>query len=108
MQDVSGKTAFITGAASGIGRGMANAFGAAGMRIMLADIDRESLERTEAELEERGVEVSSVVVDVTKEDSVFAAADATVDVFASAPSCPGSSRTAKADTSSRRPRWPGS
>lgn len=81
MQDVTGKTAFITGAASGIGRGMANAFGDAGMRVMLADIDRDGLERAEAELKERGVEVASVVVDVTKEDSVFAAADATVDVF---------------------------
>ncbi len=81
MQDVAGKTAFITGAASGIGRGIANALGGAGMRIMLADIDRDSLDRAEAELKERGVEAASVVVDVTKEDSVFAAADATIDVF---------------------------
>ncbi len=81
MLDVDGKTAFITGAASGIGRGMANALGEAGMRIMLADIDRESLTQAETELKQRGVEVASVVVDVTKEESVFAAADATIDVF---------------------------
>jgi NAD(P)-dependent dehydrogenase (short-subunit alcohol dehydrogenase family) len=81
MKDVSGKTAFITGAASGIGRGMANAFCDAGMRVMLADIDEATLARAAAELEARGAEVSSVVVDVTKEDSVFAAADATIDRF---------------------------
>ncbi len=81
MQDLEGKTAFITGAASGMGLGMARAFADARMRIMLADIDADNLERAEAELKERGAEVASVVCDVTKEQSVFDAADATVDVF---------------------------
>ena len=81
MQDVAGKIAFITGAASGMGLGMARAFADAGMGVMLADIDAESLGRAEAELKERGAVVSSVVCDVTKEKSVFAAADATIDAF---------------------------
>lgn len=81
MQDVAGKTAFITGSASGMGLGMARAFADAGMQVMLADIDAESLARAEAELKERGARVSSVVCDVTKEKSVFDAAEATVDVF---------------------------
>ena len=45
MQDFRGKTAFITGGASGIGLGMARAFGHAGMNVVLADID-EKLART--------------------------------------------------------------
>lgn len=81
MQDVTGKTAFITGAASGMGLGMARTFADAGMQVMLADIDGETLERAEAELKGRGASVASIVCDVTKEKSVFAAADATVDVF---------------------------
>ena len=40
MQDVAGKVAFITGAASGMGLGMARAFSAAGMKVMLADIEQ--------------------------------------------------------------------
>ena len=81
MQDVAGKTAFITGGASGMGLGMARAFAEAGMQVMLADIDAETLGRAEAELKERGSKVSSIVCDVTKEKSVFEAADATIDVF---------------------------
>src|SRR5690348_958936 len=40
VKDFKGKTAFITGAASGIGLGMARAFGREGMNIVIADIDR--------------------------------------------------------------------
>lgn len=39
MKDLSGKTAFVTGGASGIGLSMARAFGRAGMNVMLADIN---------------------------------------------------------------------
>lgn len=81
MQDVAGRTAFITGGASGMGLGMARAFAEAGMQVMLADIDAEALERAEADLKERGARVSSIVCDVTKEKSVFDAAEATIDVF---------------------------
>ena len=81
MQDVAEKTAFITGGASGMGLGMARAFADAGMRVMLADIDAETLNRAEAELKGRGAKVSSIVCDVTKEKSVFEAAEATIDVF---------------------------
>ncbi len=84
MQDVAGKTAFITGGASGMGLGMARAFAEADMQVMLADIDAQALERAEADLKERGARVSSVVCDVTKEKSVFDAAEATIDVFGKA------------------------
>jgi len=45
MEDLKGKTAFITGGASGLGLAMAHAFGEAGMQIMLADIDQAALAR---------------------------------------------------------------
>ena len=61
MRDFRGKTAFITGAASGIGLGMARAFGREGMNVVIADIDRAReqararLERSLAWAREQGV-----------------------------------------------------
>ena len=49
MKDVQGKVAVVTGAASGIGRGMCEAFVEAGMRVVLADVERQALERTTAD-----------------------------------------------------------
>ncbi|GGC48437.1 SDR family NAD(P)-dependent oxidoreductase [Chelatococcus reniformis] len=46
MRELTGKVAVITGAGSGIGRGLAQAFAAAGMRLVLADIDGASAEET--------------------------------------------------------------
>ena len=43
MQEVSGRVAVITGAASGIGRAMAQSFGRAGMKIALADVEAGAL-----------------------------------------------------------------
>jgi len=81
MKDVQGKVAFITGAASGMGLGMARAFSAAGMKVMLGDIQKDPLDAAVAELKGQGRDVAGVVVDVTDRDSVFAAAQATVDTF---------------------------
>jgi NAD(P)-dependent dehydrogenase (short-subunit alcohol dehydrogenase family) len=50
MRDLEGKTAFITGGASGIGLAMGRAFAEAGMRVMLADIEAKQLEQTIAAL----------------------------------------------------------
>lgn len=44
MEDVEGKTAFITGGASGRGLGMATVFAKAGMKVALADIRQEALD----------------------------------------------------------------
>ena len=48
MKDFRGRTAFVTGGASGIGLGMARAFGRVGMNVVLADID-ESAAKSAAE-----------------------------------------------------------
>lgn len=81
MQDLRGKTAFITGGASGIGLAMAAAFGHAGMNVMLADIDAGALAEAAAVLTAKQVKVASVIADVTSRDSVRAAALATIAAF---------------------------
>jgi len=81
MHDLRGKTAFITGGASGIGFAMAEAFGHEGMNIMLADIDAAALTDAVAKLEAKQVKVASVVVDVVGRDSLRSAALATIAAF---------------------------
>lgn len=80
MRDITGKTAFITGGASGIGLAMGRAFVAAGMKVMLADIEAEPLARAIESL--RGIgDVRGVACDVTDAQSVDRAAQAAVDAF---------------------------
>jgi NAD(P)-dependent dehydrogenase (short-subunit alcohol dehydrogenase family) len=81
MLDVKDKVAFVTGAASGIGRGIARAFAGAGMKVMLADIEKPVLDAAAAELAKTGASVSSVVCDVSDKSSVMAAADKTLSTF---------------------------
>jgi NAD(P)-dependent dehydrogenase (short-subunit alcohol dehydrogenase family) len=71
MDDFSGKTAVITGAASGIGLELAKQFGAAGMNLMLADVERPALDRAEAELREAGYPVSAREIDVRDHDQII-------------------------------------
>lgn len=75
MQNVSGKTAFITGGASGIGLGIAKALLGAGMRVAIADIRDDHLAEASAELN-GGDTVMAVKLDVTNRADFAAAADA--------------------------------
>jgi NAD(P)-dependent dehydrogenase (short-subunit alcohol dehydrogenase family) len=81
MRDLQGKTAFITGGASGIGLAMAHAFGEAGMSVMLADIEAEALDAAVRGLEERQIRAASVLCDVSLRSAVEAAAQRTVETF---------------------------
>ena len=81
MSERAGGVAVVTGAANGLGFGLAGALGARGMRLVVADIDDGALAHTQAELARDGVEVLAVRTDVTKRDDVTALADATLERF---------------------------
>ncbi|MBI1238387.1 MAG: SDR family NAD(P)-dependent oxidoreductase [Alphaproteobacteria bacterium] len=81
MKDFKGKTAFITGGASGIGYAMAEAFGREGMNVMIADIDPKALEAAVGALKAKQVRAEGVVCDVTSRNSVREAALATIAKF---------------------------
>ncbi|MFT4774712.1 MAG: NAD(P)-dependent dehydrogenase (short-subunit alcohol dehydrogenase family) [Candidatus Azotimanducaceae bacterium] len=64
MENLNGKTAVITGGASGIGLAMAHRFGAAGMNLVIGDIEVPAMEVAVAELTAAGYSVVSLQVDV--------------------------------------------
>ena len=74
MTDISGRTAFITGGANGIGLGIARAFARAGARLALVDIDAEALDQAEAELGGM-TEVVTALLDVRDRAGFARAAD---------------------------------
>ncbi len=81
MDQLSGKIAFITGGASGIGLAMAEAFGHEGMGVMLADIEVEALGAAVAGLRARQIRAEAIVCDVASRDSLRAAALETIAKF---------------------------
>ncbi|WP_332821549.1 SDR family NAD(P)-dependent oxidoreductase [Pseudomonas sp.] len=81
MQALTGKTAFITGAAEGIGFHIARTFAQQGMNVMLADIDAAMLEQARQTLKDEGHSVAAVVCDVAQRDALEAAAKATLERF---------------------------
>ena len=78
MKDISGKTAFVTGAASGIGLGIATALAQAGAKVMLCDIEDAALQAALAELKRTNADVDGVRADVSLKGELQAAADATI------------------------------
>ena len=81
MRDFHDKVAFVTGAASGLGFALARAFGRARMKVMLADIDVDSLENAVAELKKDQISVRGVECDVSDRTSVQRAAAETLAAF---------------------------
>ena len=81
MQELQGKVAVVTGAASGIGRGLADRFAAEGMRVVLADVEQPALEQAEREMRDAGAHVLAVRTDVSKAADVQALADRTMERF---------------------------
>ncbi len=81
MKTFSGKVAVITGAASGIGRAIANCAASRGMKLVMADIEEPALERAAEELRAAGAEVLAVRTDVSNPDDVEALAVKTMEAF---------------------------
>lgn len=81
MRDLKGKVAVITGGASGIGLAMADRFGQEGVKLVIADIQGDALERAVMDLTAKGFEAVGVRTDVTKYSDVEALAQATLDAF---------------------------
>ncbi|MCZ6710174.1 MAG: SDR family NAD(P)-dependent oxidoreductase [Gammaproteobacteria bacterium] len=81
MQDVTGKVAFITGGASGMGLAMARSFSAAGMKVVIADIEDTALAAVAEEFAATNADVLTLKVDVTDRAAMEQAAQATEDAF---------------------------
>jgi NAD(P)-dependent dehydrogenase (short-subunit alcohol dehydrogenase family) len=81
MQELAGKTAFVTGGASGIGFALGRAFAAAGMQVMLADIESGALAAAAKSLKDLGHDVRGVHCDVADAASVERAATACFAAF---------------------------
>jgi NAD(P)-dependent dehydrogenase (short-subunit alcohol dehydrogenase family) len=81
MQELAGKTAFVTGAASGIGLALSRTFAEAGMKVMLADIEANALTAAVENLHDFGPNVYGVACDVTDPASVERAAKASYEAF---------------------------
>lgn len=81
MKDLQGRVAVITGAASGIGLALAQGCAQAGMRLVLADIDPNALERARAHFEQQGTPVLARRTDVCSVEQVQALADAAFEHF---------------------------
>jgi NAD(P)-dependent dehydrogenase (short-subunit alcohol dehydrogenase family) len=82
--ELNGRVAIVTGAADGIGRGIATCFAHAGARLLLADVDTTRSDALATRLrDELGAEVHSMRVDVSVKDDVLAMVDVARDSWGS-------------------------
>jgi NAD(P)-dependent dehydrogenase (short-subunit alcohol dehydrogenase family) len=81
MQNLTGKVAVVTGAASGIGHAMATRFAAEGMKLVLVDIEADPLAEAAKAFEAEGVEVMTQQIDVSDPAKMDALAEKTLERF---------------------------
>ncbi|MBM0744596.1 SDR family oxidoreductase [Phormidium sp. CLA17] len=80
-QNFTGKVAFVTGAANGIGRATALAFAREGANVVVADISEQGNQETAHMIEDLGRRAIAVKCDVTRTEDVKAALDKTIETF---------------------------
>lgn len=81
MKELRDRVAVVTGAASGIGRAMAERFAAEGMRVVLADIEEQALRDAERAMSSAGAKVLAVRTDVSSLKDVESLAERSVQAF---------------------------
>jgi NAD(P)-dependent dehydrogenase (short-subunit alcohol dehydrogenase family) len=81
METFEGRVAVVTGAASGIGLATATRFAQLGMRVVLADIERDPLDEATSNLQGQGYEVRGVATDVRRLEDIQRLAQESVDAF---------------------------
>ncbi len=81
MSELEGKIAIVTGAGTGIGKGISRALAGAGAQLVLASRNEDNLQKTADELKEYNSEVKVIPTDITKEEAVIALFKQTMDSF---------------------------
>jgi len=81
MKELTGKVAVVTGAASGIGRAMAERFASEGMKVVLADVEEGALAKAEGDMKAVGSDVVAVATDVGNAGDLEALAKKTIEAF---------------------------
>ncbi|RVU27708.1 SDR family oxidoreductase [Streptomyces antnestii] len=79
--EFAGRTALVTGSASGIGLATARRLGRGGAHVVIADYNAEGAQKAAVELKAEGITAAAVAVDVTRPESVEAAVKFSVDTF---------------------------
>ncbi|HXE16817.1 MAG TPA: SDR family NAD(P)-dependent oxidoreductase, partial [Stellaceae bacterium] len=81
MTSLNGKVALITGAASGLGKAIAELYAQNGASVAIADINQQAADAVAAEINAAGGKAIGVAMDVTSEDAVNAGTDKVVAAF---------------------------
>jgi len=81
LEDFRGRVAVVTGAASGIGRALCERFAREGMKVVMADVERDRLAQAADELVRGGAEVAAVRTDVSRADDLVELRDTALERF---------------------------
>ena len=81
MKDFQGKVAVITGGASGIGLGIARALASRGMKLVIADLNQQTIDAAMDEFSTSGTEAIGILCDVSKLEQVQSLADRTMETY---------------------------